>query len=84
MIYIRNKKIFLIIKKPLILSGFFLLKIKRKDKLFNIYNMRNCKYRNCKNEVIGLTNKKFCCIKCKRNELKYKQRNKKKLLKDGE
>ena len=41
--------------------------------------MRKCKYRNCLNEITGRPNKKFCCIKCKRNELKYKQRTKKKL-----
>ena len=44
--------------------------------------MRKCKYRNCENEIVGRPNKKFCGIKCKRNELKYKQRTKKK-LKDG-
>jgi len=44
--------------------------------------MRKCKYRNCENEIDGRPNKKFCCIKCKRNELKYKQRTKKKLNKD--
>lgn len=44
--------------------------------------MRKCKYRNCLNEITGRPNKKFCCIKCKRNELKYKQRTKKKLNKD--
>jgi hypothetical protein len=38
-----------------------------------------CKYRNCKNEVIGRPNKKFCCTKCKRNESKYKQRDNKKI-----
>lgn len=44
-----------------------------------------CKYRNCFNEFSGRPNKIFCCIKCKRNELKYKQReNKKKLEASGE
>ena len=38
--------------------------------------MRKCEYRNCFNEVCGRPNKKFCKIKCKRNELKYKQREK--------
>lgn len=38
---------------------------------------RICKYRNCKKEVSGRTNKKFCDTKCKRNEEKYKQRLKK-------
>jgi len=33
--------------------------------------MRKCKYRNCQNEVTGRLNKKFCCIKCKRNELEF-------------
>ena len=28
--------------------------------------------------IEGRPNKKFCCIKCKRNESKYKQREKKK------
>ena len=41
-----------------------------------------CKYRNCNEEVIGRPNKKFCKIQCKRNELKYKQRDKKKFKKD--
>ena len=36
-----------------------------------------CKYRNCDNEVSGRPNKKFCKIQCKRNELKYKQRERK-------
>lgn len=44
--------------------------------------MRECKYRNCKQEVQGRPNKKFCNKKCKRNELKYKQRLKKKIEKD--
>ena len=43
--------------------------------------MRKCKYRNCDCEVVGKSNKKFCKIQCKRNELKYKQRDKKKLEK---
>ena len=41
-----------------------------------------CNYRNCSEEVTGRPNKKFCKIQCKRNELKYKQRGKKKLKKD--
>jgi len=41
--------------------------------------MKICKYRNCKNEFDGRPNKKFCTKQCKRNELKYKQREKKKL-----
>ncbi len=44
--------------------------------------MRRCKYRNCLNEIHGRSNKKFCKIQCKRNELKYKQRDKKKLKDD--
>ena len=44
--------------------------------------MRKCKYRNCLNEIQGRLNKKFCKIQCKRNELKYKQRDKKKLKDD--
>lgn len=39
--------------------------------------MKKCGYRNCVNKVIGRPNKKFCCIKCKRNEAKYRQRNNK-------
>jgi len=49
---------------------------KKEGQNFNIYLME-CKYRNCKNEVIGRPNKKFCKIQCKRNELKYKQRKRK-------
>lgn len=45
--------------------------------------MRKCKYRNCKVEFEGRPNKKFCRIRCKRNELKYKQRYKKKLIENG-
>jgi hypothetical protein len=41
-----------------------------------------CQYRNCKNEITGRPNKKFCKVQCKRNELKYKQRTKKKIKKD--
>lgn len=37
-----------------------------------------CKYRNCKNEVTGRPNKKYCKIQCKRNELKYLKRLKNK------
>ena len=44
--------------------------------------MRKCKYRNCTNEVSGRSNKKFCKIQCKRNELKYKQRDKNKIKKN--
>ncbi len=36
-----------------------------------------CKYRNCGNEFEGRSNKLFCKVQCKRNELKYKQRLKK-------
>ena len=45
--------------------------------------MRKCEYRNCKNEFIGRSNKKFCCIKCKRNEAKYRNRIKNKLTKEN-
>jgi hypothetical protein len=44
--------------------------------------MRKCEYRNCKKEIDGRPNKKFCNRKCKGNELKYKQRYKKKLKGD--
>lgn len=43
--------------------------------------MIKCAYRNCDNFFTGRSNKKFCKIQCKRNELKYKQRDKKKLKK---
>lgn len=34
-----------------------------------------CKYRNCKNKVKeGRLDKVYCCVKCKRNEKKYRQR----------
>lgn len=40
-----------------------------------------CNYRNCDKEVgPGRTDKIFCCIQCKRNEKKYRQRAKKKSL----
>ena len=42
--------------------------------------MIKCKYRNCDKEFNGRPNKKFCSIQCKRNELKYKQRSKLKIL----
>jgi hypothetical protein len=35
-----------------------------------------CKYRNCSVEVNGRPNKKFCSIRCKRNEAKYRKRKK--------
>lgn len=44
--------------------------------------MRKCKYRNCLNTVEGRPNKKFCCIRCKRNEAKYRNRNKNKKISD--
>ena len=42
--------------------------------------MIKCKYRNCRNFISGRPNKLFCNKKCKGNELKYKQREKKKLI----
>ena len=36
--------------------------------------IKNCQYRNCEKPFIGKTNKKYCCVKCKRNESKYLQR----------
>lgn len=39
-----------------------------------------CKYRNCKNFNEGRSNKKYCTIQCKRNEAKYRKREK---LKNG-
>ena len=39
-----------------------------------------CKYRNCEKIIdIGRSDKEFCCIQCKRNEKKYRQRERKKL-----
>jgi hypothetical protein len=52
--------------------------VKKEGQNFNIYNMK-CRYRNCNINVVGRPNKKFCKVQCKRNELKYRQRNKKKL-----
>ena len=44
-----------------------------------------CKYRNCKNEITeGRIDKEYCCIQCKRNEKKYRQRLRKRLLKENE
>jgi hypothetical protein len=42
-----------------------------------------CKYRNC-NETIfgGRSDKEYCCVNCKRNEKKYRQRERKKILKN--
>jgi hypothetical protein len=42
-----------------------------------------CKYRNC-NEIVsgGRPDKEYCRLQCKRNEKKYRQRERKKLLKD--
>lgn len=45
--------------------------------------MRTCKYRNCKKQISGRSNKLFCSTKCGRNEEKYKQRLKKKLNKNA-
>ena len=42
--------------------------------------MKICEYRNCQEEIFGRPNKKFCNSRCKRNEEKYKQRIKKKIL----
>jgi len=43
-----------------------------------------CAYRNCCKEFnFGRTDKKYCSIKCKRNEKKYRQRLKNK-NKNGE
>ena len=42
--------------------------------------MKHCEYRNCDRLLEGRTNKKYCCIKCKRNEAKYRKRDK---LKNG-
>ncbi len=36
-----------------------------------------CSYRNCEIDFIGRPNKKFCCVKCKRNEAKYRSRKSK-------
>ena len=39
--------------------------------------MIECGYRNCRNIVKGRIDKIYCCIKCKRNEKKYRQRKRK-------
>ena len=45
-----------------------------------IVEYRVCSYRNCSKDITTMrSNAKFCCIKCKRNELKYKQRMKKRI-----
>ena len=44
--------------------------------------MRKCLYRNCQKEISGRPNKKYCTKKCKDNEQKYKQRAKKKKMKN--
>jgi len=42
-----------------------------------------CKYRNCKNKVTeGRLDKVYCSVNCKRNEKKYRQREKKKCQKN--
>jgi len=38
--------------------------------------MRECEYRNCHKEITGRPNKRYCTIKHKRNEAKYRQRDK--------
>ena len=41
-----------------------------------------CKYRNCNESVSGgRSDKEYCSLQCKRNEKKYRQRIRKKLLK---
>lgn len=41
-----------------------------------------CKYRNCKEEITdGRIDKEYCCVQCKRNEKKYRQRERKRKLK---
>ena len=41
--------------------------------------MKKCKYRNCKKDFEGgRSDKEFCCVKCKRNEKKYRQRERRK------
>jgi len=44
--------------------------------------MKKCLYVNCNKEVIGRSNKKYCCIEHKRIQKKYRQRLRKKKLKD--
>lgn len=43
-----------------------------------------CQYRNCPNEILGRPNKKYCSINCKRNEAKYRKRQKIKVKKENE
>lgn len=44
--------------------------------------MRKCEYRNCQIEVEGRLNKKYCCVQHKRIEKKYKQRERKRIIKN--
>ena len=37
-----------------------------------------CCYRNCKLQFIDRKNKKYCTLKCKRNEAKYRNRKNRK------
>jgi hypothetical protein len=39
--------------------------------------MKICEYRNCDNEVIGRSDKRFCDKKCKHNEREYLRRHRK-------
>ena len=36
--------------------------------------IKNCQYSNCERPFIGRPNKKYCCVKCKRNDAKKRQR----------
>lgn len=37
--------------------------------------IKKCEYCNCEKPFEGRTNKKFCTIRCKRNQAKYNQRS---------
>jgi hypothetical protein len=53
-------------------------KIKGGQNYLYIFNMI-CKYRNCEKTITyGRSDKEYCSIKCRRNEKKYRQREKKK------
>jgi hypothetical protein len=42
-----------------------------------------CEYRNCKNNVKGRKDKKYCCRNCKDMERTYRVRQQKKIIKQN-
>ena len=43
-----------------------------------------CKYRNCKNDIVGRSDKQYCNRSCKTQEQTYRKRERKKILKNGQ